>query len=78
MTTELSSDRNRLIEKLVAEGRFASRQEALDRAVDLLQEEAETVEEIVEGLASVDRGEGIPLADAARSLRAKFGFADDA
>ncbi|HEY2840576.1 MAG TPA: hypothetical protein VGJ26_15575 [Pirellulales bacterium] len=78
MTTELSPDKDRLLEKLVADGRFPNRQQALDRAVDLLREEAETVEDLREGLASIDRGEGIRLADAERELRIKFGFSKDA
>lgn len=78
MSTELSPDKNRLLEKLVADGRFTNRQEALDRAVDLLREEAETVEDIREGLASIERGEGTPLADAVRGLRTKFGIPEDA
>jgi Arc/MetJ-type ribon-helix-helix transcriptional regulator len=78
MSTELSPDKNRLLEKLVADGRFPSRQEALDRAVDLLREEAETVEDIREGLASIERGEGTPLDEAVHSLRSKHGIPEDA
>ncbi|HEX3727476.1 MAG TPA: hypothetical protein VHV08_14580 [Pirellulales bacterium] len=78
MSTELSPDKNLLLEKLVAEGRFPNRQQALDRAVDLLREEAETVEEIREGLASIERGEGTPLDEAVHNLRTKYGIAEDA
>ncbi len=78
MSTELSPDKNRLLEQLVAEGRFPSRQQALDRAVDLLREEAEAVADIREGLASIERGEGTPLGDAADQLRAKYGISEDA
>jgi len=78
MSTELSPDKNRLLEKLVAEGRFLSRQQALDRAVDLLREEAEAAEDIREGLASIERGEGTPLNEAVRGLRTKYGIPEDA
>lgn len=78
MSTELSPDKDRLLEKLIAEGRFPSRQKALDRAVDLLREEAEMVEDIREGLASIERGEGTPLNEAARGLRTKYGIPEDA
>jgi Arc/MetJ-type ribon-helix-helix transcriptional regulator len=78
MSTELSPDKNRLLEKLVADGRFPSRQQALDRAVDLLREEAETVEDIREGLASIERGEGTSLEGAVRGLRTKYGIPEDA
>ena len=75
MSTELSPDKERLLEKLVADGRYTDRQQALDRAVDLLCEEADTVAEIREGLASIARGEGVPLDEAIRGLRNKFGVA---
>jgi len=78
MSTELSPDKDRLLEQLVADGRFPNRQQALDRAVDLLREEAETVEDIREGLASIERGEGTPLDEAVRNLRTKYGIAEDA
>ena len=78
MSTELSPDKDRLVEKLVADGRFPSRQQALDRAVDLLREEAEAVEDIRDGLASVERGEGISLDEAVRGLRTKYGIPEDA
>lgn len=78
MSSELSPDRNQILEKLVAEGCFPSRRQALDRAVDLLREEAETVEAIREGLASIERGEGLPIAEAVLRLRTKYGIAEDA
>ena len=78
MSTELSPDRDQLLEKLVADGRFSNRQQALDRAVDLLREEAETAEDLREGLASIERGEGTPLNEAAARLRAKHGIPEDA
>jgi predicted transcriptional regulator len=66
MASELSQDKDELLEKLVASGRFASRQKALDHAVDLLREEDETIAAIREGLESVERGEGIPLDEVVR------------
>jgi|GEM_PF-6865592 len=78
MSTELSPDKDQLLEKMVADGQFTNRQEALDRAVDLLREEAETVKDIREGLASVERREGTPLTDGVRGLRTKYGIPKDA
>ncbi len=78
MSTELSPDKDRLLEKLVADGRFVSRQQALDRAVDLLREEPETAEDIREGLASIVRGEGKSIDEAVRDLRTKYDIRDDA
>src|SRR5215213_4623258 len=78
MTTELSPEKDKLLEKFVADGRFPNRQVALDRAVELLREEADVVDDIREGLASIERGEWIPLDEAVRGLRTKHGIAEDA
>jgi predicted transcriptional regulator len=78
MASELSPDKDALVDMLVATGCFPDRRQALDRAVELLREEAETVEAIREGLASIDRGEGVPLDEAAKALRRKYQIADDA
>ena len=78
MSTELSPDKDAVVEKLVADGCFADRRQALDHAVELLREEAETVAVIREGLASIDRGEGIPLDEAAEQLRKKHRIPEDA
>jgi predicted transcriptional regulator len=78
MSTELSPDKDRVLQKLVADGRYPNRQQALDRAVDLLREEAETVEDIREGLDSIKRGEGVPLDEAVRGIRTKYDIPEDA
>jgi Arc/MetJ-type ribon-helix-helix transcriptional regulator len=78
MGTELSPDKNDVLEKLIADGRFASRQQALDRAVDLLREEAETVESLRQALASIAQGEGTPLSAAVAELRRKHDIPADA
>lgn len=76
MASELSPDKDMLLEKLVANGRFPSRQQALDHAVELLREEDETIAAIREGLESIERGEGIPLEDAVRQLRERYNIPD--
>ncbi|HEY1786372.1 MAG TPA: hypothetical protein VGG30_12510 [Pirellulales bacterium] len=77
MSTELSPDKDRLIEQFVADGQFPSRRQALDHAVDLLREELEAVADIREGLASMKRGEGIPIEDVERKMREEFGIPED-
>ncbi len=77
MSTELSPKMDAVVDKLIAEGRFADRRQALDHAVELLRDEAETVEAIREGLASIDRGEGILLHEAVQQLREKYRIPDD-
>ena len=78
MSTELSPDKDRLIEQLVADGQFPSRRQALDHAVELLREELEAVADIREGLASMGRGEGTPIEEVERKLREEFGIPEDA
>jgi predicted transcriptional regulator len=78
MASELSPDKDAVIDRLVATGFFPGRQQALDHAVELLREEAETVEAIREGLASIERGEGVPLEEAIKALRQKYQIPDDA
>lgn len=78
MASELSPDRDTIVDQLVATGCYPDRRCALDHAVDLLREETETVEAIREGLASIERGEGEPLEEVARELRARFQIPEDA
>ncbi|MBL9124351.1 MAG: hypothetical protein JNG90_12020 [Planctomycetaceae bacterium] len=78
MSSELSPDRDAVVNKLVEFGHFSDRRQALDHAVDLLQEEAATLSELREGLASLERGEGTPLRVAVRSLREELGVPEDA
>lgn len=78
MSTELSADQNAFLEKLIADGRFVDRRHALDHAVQLLREEAETLDDIREGLASIQRGEGTPLDEAVEHLRNKYDIPSDA
>ena len=75
MSTEISPDNEAFICHAVESGQFESRQDALDAAVHLLREEAETIRAIQEGLSSIEQGEGIPLADADALLRKKHSIA---
>jgi Arc/MetJ-type ribon-helix-helix transcriptional regulator len=77
MSSELSPENERWLEQIVGEGGFASRREALDRAMRLLREEVGTLDDIREGLASIERGEGTPLEEVAAEMRAKFEIRDD-
>jgi predicted transcriptional regulator len=78
MASELSPDKDALLDILVAAGCFPDRRRALDHAVELLREESETVAAIRESLASIERGEGVPLEEAVRGLRRKYQIPDDA
>lgn len=78
MASELSPDKDAVVDMLVATGCFPDRRQALDHAVELLREESETVAAIREGLASIERGEGVPLDEAVKALRDKYQIANDA
>ena len=75
MSTEISPENEAFICQAVESGQFESRQDALDAAVHLLRDEAETISAIQEGLCSIERGEGIPLAEADALLRKKHNIA---
>jgi predicted transcriptional regulator len=77
MASELSPDKDALVDMLVATGSFPDRRQALDHAVDLLREEAETVEAIRAGLASIERGEGVPLGEGVKAIRDKYRIPDN-
>ena len=50
MASELSPDRDAIVDQLVAGGVFSDRHQALNHAVDLLRDEAETIAAVREGL----------------------------
>ena len=54
MTTNVSAENERFIQQAIADGRFASRDEALNQAVRLLREEAEVNGHHVERSDSAD------------------------
>ncbi len=75
MSGEISPANELFIAQAIVTGRFSDRNELLDAAVSLLRDEEETLAVIRESLDSIDRGEGIPLAEADARLRAKQGLA---
>ncbi len=77
-STDISPENEEYIRQAVADGRFESRQQALDQAIGLLREDADTLAAIQEGLDSVEQGEGIPLSEADAMLRKKHNIPQDA
>jgi Arc/MetJ-type ribon-helix-helix transcriptional regulator len=75
MSGEISPTNELFIEQAIVAGRFSDRNELLDAAVSLLRDEEETLAALRGSLDSIDRGEGIPLAEADARLRAKHGLA---
>jgi antitoxin ParD1/3/4 len=67
MTIELSGDREQLVRSMIQDGRFASEDEVIDAALQLLQEHDEQAKladlrgEIAIGIEQADRGELAPF-----------------
>ncbi len=74
MASDISPANEQFIQQAIGAGRFESRSELLDAAVSLLRDEEETLGAIREGLDSIERGEGMDLADVDAMLREKHGF----
>jgi Arc/MetJ-type ribon-helix-helix transcriptional regulator len=71
MSTEISPENEAFIREAVAAGRYETRRQALDEGIRKLREEVDTIDAIRQGLASIDTGEGMPLAEADEMLREK-------
>jgi Arc/MetJ-type ribon-helix-helix transcriptional regulator len=74
MANDISPGNELFIEQALLAGRFSTRAELLDAAVSLLRDEEETLAAIRDGLDSIERGEGIELAEADAMLREKHEF----
>jgi putative addiction module CopG family antidote len=74
MLSDISPANEHFIQEVISTGRFGSRTEVLDAALSLLREEEETLAAIREGLASIERGEGIPWDEADAQIREQHGF----
>lgn len=59
--SHLSSENERFIEQAVSVGMYQNRDDALDRAVELLRIRQQLVCDVNEGIAQLERGEGMPL-----------------
>lgn len=80
MTIALTSTQEQLIERLVNAGRYGNASEALDTALQLLEERErhyeqwleETRQKVQVGLDELDRGEGVDGEVVIEQLRAKL------
>ncbi len=78
MASELSPDKDAVVDLLVATGFFSDRRQALDHAVELLREEAESAGAVREALAPMVAARESRFDEAVRTLRAKHRIPDDA
>jgi Arc/MetJ-type ribon-helix-helix transcriptional regulator len=74
MANDISPANELFIHEAIVAGRFASRNEVIDAALSLFRSEEETLAAIREGLDSIDRGEGLELAEVDAMLRKEHGF----
>ena len=58
MATNLSPENEQFIEHIIASGLFHDRDEALNRAVELLKEREELIRDVNLGIEQLERGEG--------------------
>ena len=80
MTITLNSEQETIVTNLIATGNFQTADEVLQVALKLLEKErqsyqswlAETREQVKEGIASLDRGEGIDGDTVVNDLLAKL------
>ena len=61
MTTNLSPENEQFLEQAVAVGMYHDRDEALDRAVELLRRREQLIGDVNKGIEQLERGEGVPL-----------------
>lgn len=79
MPETLPQDLQAFLECEMASGRYQSREDVLIAGLRLLQRERqEALEGIREGLAEMERGEGISLDQAFDEIRRRHGVAPDA
>jgi antitoxin ParD1/3/4 len=84
MSITLNSEQEALIVNLIATGSFQTAEEVLQAALNLLETEwqsyqdwvVDTQEQVREGIASIDRGEGVNGETAVNDLLAKLRRSD--
>ena len=61
MNSNLSPENEQFLERAVSVGMFHNRDEALDRAVELLRRREQLIRDVNKGIEQLERGEGMPL-----------------
>jgi Arc/MetJ-type ribon-helix-helix transcriptional regulator len=61
LSSNLSPENEQFIEQAVAVGMYHDRDEALDRAVELLRRREQLIRDVNKGIEQLERGEGLPL-----------------
>jgi len=61
MSADLSPGSEQYLAEVVRRGVFTSREQALERAVELLRQREQLIRDVNEGIEAIDRGEYGPL-----------------
>lgn len=76
MSLDLSPLAASILQQRLATGLYSSMEDAIVQGLHLLVEQEDALAGIRRGLASMERGEGIPLEDAFAEIRCRHGLAD--
>jgi Arc/MetJ-type ribon-helix-helix transcriptional regulator len=61
VSSNLSPENEQFLERAVSVGMYHDRDEALDRAVELLRRREQLIRDVNVGIEQLERGEGVPL-----------------
>ena len=61
MSNNLSAENEQFLERAVSVGMFHDRDEAIDRAVELLRRREQLIRDVNKGIEQLERGQGVPL-----------------
>ena len=83
MTIQLSGDRERIVRSLMQGGRFASEDEVIDEALQLLRQREESekrrvLDGIRQGIEDMNAGRGRPADEVFAEIRREFELSPDA
>jgi antitoxin ParD1/3/4 len=77
MTLDLSPQLTDLLRQRMATGLYGSEEEVIMAGLRLIADREEALAGIQRGIASMERGEGMPLDEAFAEIRRRNGLSDD-
>jgi Arc/MetJ-type ribon-helix-helix transcriptional regulator len=61
VSSSLSPENEQFLERAISVGMYHDRDEAIDRAVELLRRREQLIRDVNKGVEQLERGEGVPL-----------------
>ena len=61
MSNNLSPENEQFLQRAISVGMFHDRDEAIDRAVELLRRREQLIRDVNKGIEQLERGQGVPL-----------------